>query len=438
MRRPYQPPQGKPTVALIKYEPGAVARAIEMSQGLTDLRPGHRVLLKPNLVAWDDTHSFPPYGVLTTTALVEQTLAAVKEAGVRDITIGEGSIVYPRLGCSTKKIYQRLGYERLVKRYGVKLADFNEGPFEEIELAGQPLELARAALETDFLINLPVLKTHAQTKVSLGIKNLKGALRFRSKKACHRSGRPVDDFLVALAELLAPDLTIIDGIYRLAFGAMRSGSTKRADLIIAGRDVLAPDLVGAHLLGYPGSDVLHMADFARAHGSSTDLADIEIKGLVPDEHVAKTPYDMEWNPDNTMPMALVNKGLEGLHMPKYDMTLCSGCSLIYAPLLTLLISAHQGRPFPGYEFLTGKEARPRPGYEKTFLCGNCQIKRHRKHENIKEAVFIKGCPPSVEEMALKFQQHGVPAKLEAVEESNQRLKQKYSDASVFKPEDYWE
>ena len=39
-------------------------------------------------------------------------------------------------------------------------------------------------LESDFLVNIPVLKTHVQTVVSLGIKNIKGLIDIESRKKC--------------------------------------------------------------------------------------------------------------------------------------------------------------------------------------------------------------------------------------------------------------
>lgn len=424
-------------MALLKYEPGAVSRAIDMCQGLAALRPGDRVLLKPNLVAWNDRHPFPPYGVLTTTTVVEQTLAAVKDAGASEIVIGEGSIINRDLGSSTQIVYERLNYERLARRYGVRLVDLNQGPFQETSLVGHPISVAKEALETDFLVTLPVLKTHEQAKVSLGMKNLKGTLKVKSKKLCHRADRPLDDFLVALADLLSPDLTIIDGIYRLSSGAMRSGTTTRTDLIIAGKDILATDLVGAYLLGFNGAGVIHLADYAAGHGRSTDLADIEVLGLNPEEFAEDLPYRHDWTPDNTGPVAFAKQGLTGIALPELDMTLCTGCSLVYNPLAILLLSANEGKPFPGYEILTGKSMEPRPGYEKTFLVGNCQIKYNRKHNNIKEAVYIKGCPPSIDEIIRVFNEHGVAVKPEALDRFGRHLKKIYSDTGIFKPEDFW-
>ena len=51
-----------------------------------------KVVIKPNLVAWDDEYPIAPFGVYTTTKLVEDLIICLKEFGCSNITIGEGSV----------------------------------------------------------------------------------------------------------------------------------------------------------------------------------------------------------------------------------------------------------------------------------------------------------------------------------------------------------
>ena len=159
----------KPIVSLTKYEssPESLFKAIKESNAFEKLQPNHRVLIKPNLVGWDPDYPLAPYGVYTTSRLVEDMVILLKEYGVRDITIGEGSV--PRKGKTagklkgTKLIFSALGYEHLQKTYDVKLLDFFDEPFENVELNDFSINISKAALEADFFINMPVLKTHNQT-----------------------------------------------------------------------------------------------------------------------------------------------------------------------------------------------------------------------------------------------------------------------------------
>jgi len=73
--------------------------------------------------------------------------------------------------------FEALGYNVLKKRYGIKPINAFERPFDKVDLSdGVVLNFNTDILHSDFVVNLPVLKTHAQAVVSLGMKNLKGMI----------------------------------------------------------------------------------------------------------------------------------------------------------------------------------------------------------------------------------------------------------------------
>lgn len=84
-------PKGK--VAVVKYDgtPNALKKAIELCGGFEELRPDHKILLKPNIL-WGGTKKLPPFGVVTTSAIVGHLLQLLRDQGCKDITIGEGTI----------------------------------------------------------------------------------------------------------------------------------------------------------------------------------------------------------------------------------------------------------------------------------------------------------------------------------------------------------
>ena len=173
----------KPVIALKRYEssPDSLRELIGLCGGFDRLKPEHRVFIKPNLMALDKNYPMALYGVFTTTRLVQDMVLLLKEFGVNDITIGEGSTRSKHLGVPTMDIFRVLGYPLLEERYGVKLVDLFEGPFQGLNFGDIVFEIARPILETDFLINMPALKTHNQAVLSLGIKNLKGSLSIKSR-----------------------------------------------------------------------------------------------------------------------------------------------------------------------------------------------------------------------------------------------------------------
>ncbi|MDM7999059.1 MAG: DUF362 domain-containing protein, partial [Dehalococcoidia bacterium] len=162
----------------------SLRQAIARCDGFARLNRHGKVLLKPNIPTG---FRLPPYGMTTTTSILEALVRLLIETGCRDIAIGEGSIEV--LGFGTKQGYARTEIDKLAKRYGVKLIDLNEGPFRQVELGDFKIGIAEAVLDADFLINVPVLKTHGQTKVSLGFKNLKGCLSLASRLKFHKTKR---------------------------------------------------------------------------------------------------------------------------------------------------------------------------------------------------------------------------------------------------------
>lgn len=106
-------------------------------------------------------------------------------------------------------------------------------------------------------------------------------------------------------------------------------------------------------------------------------------------------WDNTWREDDTGPRAWDRMGIAGVRLPKYDKTLCTGCSGLYSPILMRIMASFRGVPFDEVEILTGKAVKPSGQARKTVLVGNCMIKANRKSPDIREAVWVEGCPPTV-------------------------------------------
>ncbi|MDW7650724.1 MAG: DUF362 domain-containing protein [Bacillota bacterium] len=423
-------------VSVVRYQDSFanIARAVQSIEGFTGLKPTDHVLLKPNLVMWDEVYPFPKYGVLTSSVLVAGIVRLLKEYGCSKITIGEGSITDSDLGSGTKEAFAGLGYKQLVKRYGVELVDFNDGPFERVYFDDYALDISSHALQTDFLVNLPVLKTHSSTKVSLGFKNLKGCLHTRSKMFCHSKDRSLDAFIWKLAEKIKPALTVIDGIYALEKGPVMNGRAYRTDLLIASRDMFAADVIGAEILGFAADDIAHLQAYAQKHGLSRGK--IQTVGAEIADVTHPLEWDWAWLEDNSGPEAFARQGIKDIYFPKYDNTLCSGCSYLNNFMLVTLMGAYARRPFKGMEFLGGKDTFSRGGYDKTFLFGKCAIHQNAGNVAISEAVAIRGCPPGQKRILEVLREHGIPADTKAYAVYRASLYNRYEGNADFKEEHF--
>jgi uncharacterized protein (DUF362 family) len=377
------------TVSLVRFDGSlaSIRKAIELCNGFAKLRRDSKVLLKPNNCFRHKV--MPPYGMVTTSVLVEGVVQSLLEYGCNDITIGEGAIIniFEELHPYTSKGFKGTGIEKLPKKYGVKLVDFNEGPFQQVRLGGMHVEICKLALETDFLINLPVLKTHFQTKVSLGFKNLKGCLSQDSKKKFHTS-KQLDTLICLLNEVIRTDLVIIDGIYTLEKGPETlAGTAYRKDLIIASTDLFEGDVVGTTVLGIDPGEVGYLKEFAQRHNRSWDISSIDIKGESLDDVRERLTWHFE--PDAHL---LQPTGISGIAAPSPGQTLCSGCGATLA--LALSIFAEDSPPinFDAIQLCYGLEVKPNREAKKVYLYGDCAIKSNRELPN---AIKIAGCPPSL-------------------------------------------
>ena len=405
------------TAAIVRYEtPGeSVRRAVALSRGLDRLPARARVFIKPNIVFWTRVVPFPKWGVITTSRVVEDMVILLKERGIEDITIGEGTVTMnPKDRETPAHAFETLGYRALEKRYGVKCLNVFERPFRKVDLGeGIVLHFNQDILDSDFIVDVPVLKTHNQAVVSLGIKNLKGVLNIPSRKKCHSAdpGKDLNYLIARLPEKIPPVFALLDGIYTNERGPSFDGKIRRSNILVASADLLSADLVGARVLGYEPAEVPHLVHAARNQGRPLDLSDIDLVGEPLEAVASRHEYDFSYvtNEQGTMPVPLAKEGLKGLTYHKYDLSMCTYCSGINGLMLTAIRHAWKGRPWDEVEVLTGKMMKPTPGKKKTILVGQCIYEADKKDPNIQELIAIKGCPPKMDDLVKALHQAGIEA-----------------------------
>jgi uncharacterized protein (DUF362 family) len=130
------------------------------------------VLIKPNAARL----ASPGDGVTTHPQVVAATIDHLKEKGVRRIAIGESCI----FGVNAKEAFQVTGMKEISEEKEVELLDLDQGhPMERAIPGGKVIKKIKVPAllkEFDFIISIPVMKTHMHTQVTLSIKNMKGLL----------------------------------------------------------------------------------------------------------------------------------------------------------------------------------------------------------------------------------------------------------------------
>ncbi|NLZ28584.1 MAG: DUF362 domain-containing protein [Firmicutes bacterium] len=403
-------------VSIVRYEKPyeSVREVVSSCKGLDHMPANARVFIKPNIVFWTKACAFPKWGVITTSRIIEDVVVLLKEHGIDDITIGEGIVVDRKDTGTPEHAFNTLGYEKLRRKYGVKYINVMEHPFAAVDLGdGVNLKFNEDIINSDFVVSIPVLKSHNQTVVSLGIKNLKGTIDVPSRKKCH-SADPHKDlhfYISRLADRMPPMLTVIDGIYSLERGPSFDGRMRRSNLLVASPDPLSADLVGARLLGYEPGEVPYLALAAQNRGRATDLSDVDVVGESIEEVSSYHPHDFEYikNEEGEMPAALARQGISGLFYRKFDLTMCTYCSAYNGLVLNAIRYAWKGEPWEKIEVLTGKSMEPSEGMGATILLGQCMYNAHKDNPRINRMIAVKGCPPAAGEVLAALHEAGIDA-----------------------------
>ncbi len=183
-----------------KHIKQAIRRIITHFKDNLDFSKG--IFLKPNIV-------FPvkeKSGEITRHKVVKGLIEALREIDPKvDIIIGEGTAA----GTDPLENFKISGYSRLAEDMDVPLLNLDE--IERIKMKWRHglLKLPEIAFERTY-INLPILKPSSAAIFSGAMKNQKGLLEPKVKKAFHRLG--LHNPVAYLNQAIQPDLTIMDGI----------------------------------------------------------------------------------------------------------------------------------------------------------------------------------------------------------------------------------
>ncbi len=371
-------PSGKGAVVAVcragDDTPASVERALGLIGGIG--KGMKSALIKPNAVF----AIRPSSGIVTNPAVIEGVIRHLLSNGMKpeSITVGESG----SMGFDTGKAFRKIGIQKLCERYGAKTLDFHgqETVREEVEIGGRaiPFDIAKAVLDADVIINVPVIKTHFQTGMSMAIKNMFGALGFESRKLIHKYC--LDAGLAELSRILPGYVTVGDATVGLeGFGPSIKGTPGRWGLIFASRDPVAHDSTACRLLGI---DVpAHVKAAAEMGVGVSDDKGIEIVGESP----ATVRRKIRPAAGRFSPMKNVTA---------IDGGACAYC--LYAVYLVLQrLSTQPITPDRDIEILFGHnidESACDKGKEK-ILCGDCTERLREKYGN-----FLPGCPPEKSEI----------------------------------------
>jgi uncharacterized protein (DUF362 family) len=242
-----------PELSVVEGEsPAAITReALEALGGMNRfISRGDKVLVKPN-IGWDRT---PEMAACTNPEVVKALVEMAYEAGAREVIVMDHTINQP------KRCYIRSGIQDAARQAGAKVLFAEEQRLKKVALKGEWLKewpVFQDFFEVDKIINVPVVKVHSLSRVTLGMKNWLGAIG-GSRNQLHQK---IDQAVVDLAAFFKPTLTVLDG-YRILFRngpqGGRISDTKLMKTAIAGTDPVAVDAYGATFFDLKPAELLFL------------------------------------------------------------------------------------------------------------------------------------------------------------------------------------
>ncbi len=228
-------------------------RAIQEMGGMQRfVRRGQRVVVKPN-IGWD----VPPERAANTNpdlvgAIVKDCLAA----GASRVMVFDNT-------CDNWQLsYRNSGIEAAVRQAGGQMVPGNlERFYREVEIPGarrlRRAKVHELILDNDMVINVPVLKHHGSTGVTIAMKNLMGVVwdrRFWHSNDLHQC---IADFCL----FHKPQLNIVDAYLVMTRNGPRGTST--ADLalmksLLISTDIVAVDAASTLIFGSQPRNIGHI------------------------------------------------------------------------------------------------------------------------------------------------------------------------------------
>jgi uncharacterized protein (DUF362 family)/ferredoxin len=271
------------------YEPELVAAGIERLLAPLGgmgafVKPGERVLIKPNLLMGK-----PPEAAVTThPELLRAVIEEVKRAGGIPL-VGDS----PGVG-TYRKIAEKTGIFSVCAETGAELVEFREAVAIRGRGMFRKIELARPYLEADRIINLPKLKTHEMMTMTCAVKNLFGAVIGTAKAGWHlKAGADRELFARMLLEIYLyrpPDLTIVDAVVAMEGNGPGSGDPRSMGLLFAGDNAVAVDVIAAEIAGIPKKLLFVERAAEKLQVPGADRQTIRTVGLPPGEARCATPF----------------------------------------------------------------------------------------------------------------------------------------------------
>src|SRR5437764_13826067 len=233
----------------------AAHRVIEQVGGMQSVMRGAKIaILKPNFVAGRNAET----GSTTSFALLKAVAEEVRACGAEPVLCETPGTEFDR-----DATYTILGIDKFCQENNIRILrvdpEGGEADWMEVRPSGakklRRFHIPRILKEAR-LINIPVLKSHVVSTMTICMKNLMGILPRPDRRHMHAFG--IDQSIVDMNLGVKPDLTIIDGSIGQDGEGPLYGDKADLHVLVAGRDSLAVDLVCCQIVDVKPRDIPHL------------------------------------------------------------------------------------------------------------------------------------------------------------------------------------
>jgi uncharacterized protein (DUF362 family) len=243
----------RPTVAIVKGARGQkpVYRALDLVGYKNILSNSERILIKVNFITtktWDT-------GATTDPLVVEAIIKKLQELQV-EIQVVESDATLT----NATKAFQVTGMAEMCERNDIEwinlryLKDRVEIPIRD-GLVLKKITVPRIVVESD-IISAAKMKTHSETQITLGMKNMFGLLPDKLKGKFHLKG--MHKVIVDINTVIKPKITVIDGFIAMEGRGPVYGKPVMMNTIIAGHNVVSTDSITSKIMGFDPQKIEHI------------------------------------------------------------------------------------------------------------------------------------------------------------------------------------
>lgn len=255
----------------------AAHRILTQMGGMASVLKGTKIaVLKPNFVAGRPAET----GSTTSFALLKAIAEEVYAAGAEPVLCET-----PGTEFDYQSTYTILGVERFCADHGIRIARIDPEGGEEHWVELRPAGAKRLRrfhmprfMQDACFINLPVLKTHVVSTMTLGMKNPMGILPRPDRRAMHALG--IAQCIVDMNRGIKPDLTIVDGSVGQDGEGPLYGEKADLNVLVAGRNSLAVDLACCQLVGVQPRAVPHLKLALEQLGKPSFTLESDVVGTI--------------------------------------------------------------------------------------------------------------------------------------------------------------